>query len=79
LQAVGVQGARQVFAVGVGVFGVEESVIQADFWGDGVAGGVPDLVSFGTVAVTDTAQNAIEFIVIESYTYSDGSSKWAGL
>jgi hypothetical protein len=41
--------------------------------------GIANLVPFSTVAGIDTAQNAIEFIVIESYTCSDGSSKWAGL
>jgi hypothetical protein len=38
-----------------------------------------DLMSFSAVALMGIAQNAIEFIVIESYTCSDGSSKWAGL
>ncbi len=39
LQAAGVQGARQVFAAFVRVFGVEEAVIQAEFCGDGAATG----------------------------------------
>jgi hypothetical protein len=34
---------------------------------------------FSTLVGMDNAQYAIEFIVIESYTCSDGSSKWAGL
>jgi hypothetical protein len=41
--------------------------------------GVPDLVSFSTVAGINTALFAIEFIVIDSYTCSEGSLKWAGL